>query len=285
MSNLKSRLILTAIFIPGLFVAIFFLPFLNHLVFNLMVIIVIFLASQEICGMFQGKGISTWPVFAPLLAASYGAAVYAESTGFLIPNFSLYWLIGIITIIFMAGIIVRDEKKMNERLPLLASTIFVIVYPGILLSFITRISTLQEPSATLLLFIAAIFANDIAAYLAGRFFGRGKALKLPISPKKTLIGFIAGFIASIGIVLAAAAIFPWAIPLSLWKAITLGAILGVLGIIGDLFESALKRSSEVKDSGVLMGGRGGLMDAIDSLLPAAPVFFYLYPLLTAGLFQ
>ena len=127
----------------------------------------------------------------------------------------------------------------------------------------------------MLLLIATVAVSDTAQYYTGRTFGRTPLAPLR-SPKKTREGAIGGFViapiflAVAGAVLAAGAI-RWC-----WHA-SLGLGIVVAGIIGDLFESMLKRAADMKDSGTLIPGHGGVLDRIDALLFAAPVFYFCYP--------
>ena len=119
------------------------------------------------------------------------------------------------------------------------------------------------------------FANDIAAYLAGMFLGRGTRLGYPVSPNKSAAGFIAGFVASIAVALLFRVFVPDLLPISFALAVLIGAGAGILTITGDLVESALKRSVQVKDSSGVLPGRGGLMDSMDSWLISAPLYYFL----------
>ena len=120
--------------------------------------------------------------------------------------------------------------------------------------------------------LIAVFADDTAAYLVGRLVGRHK-LAPSLSPGKTWEGFVAGTIAAV-----AASFFTLYDDrnefLSIWQAVALGVAIALAGAAGDLFESALKRDLQVKDSGRLLGGHGGMLDRIDALLFAAVAGFY-----------
>jgi phosphatidate cytidylyltransferase len=118
--------------------------------------------------------------------------------------------------------------------------------------------------------LLAVFADDTAAYLVGRMLGRHK-LAPSLSPGKTWEGFVAGTVAAIAV--AFFALYEqdfFTIP----ESIALGAAIALAGAAGDLFESALKRDLQVKDSGQLLGGHGGMLDRIDSLLFASVAAFY-----------
>ena len=120
--------------------------------------------------------------------------------------------------------------------------------------------------------LIAVFADDTGAYLVGRLIGRHK-LAPSLSPGKTWEGFVAGTLAAV-----AACFFTLYDDrnefLSIWQAVVLGLAIALAGAAGDLFESALKRDLKVKDSGQLLGGHGGVLDRIDSLLFAAVAAFY-----------
>jgi phosphatidate cytidylyltransferase len=113
--------------------------------------------------------------------------------------------------------------------------------------------------------------GDTGAYYTGRAIGR-RPLTRMISPKKTVEGLIGGLVAS---VVVAALSGPWLLPDLDWlRASVLGLVLAVLGVLGDLFESLLKRSAGVKDASALFPGHGGILDRLDSLLFAAPALLF-----------
>jgi phosphatidate cytidylyltransferase len=119
--------------------------------------------------------------------------------------------------------------------------------------------------------LLAVFADDTAAYLVGRWLGRHK-LAPALSPGKTWEGFVAGTAAAIAVSFFALYEQDF---LTIPESIGLGAAIALAGAAGDLFESALKRDLQVKDSGQLLGGHGGMLDRIDALLFAVPAY-YLY---------
>ncbi|WP_029008145.1 phosphatidate cytidylyltransferase [Azospirillum halopraeferens] len=128
----------------------------------------------------------------------------------------------------------------------------------------------EAPEAGLALFLfvlLTVWATDIGAYAAGRSIG-GPRLAPRISPKKTWAGLLGGVVASglagLGVAVAAGAASPL-------LALLVGACTAVVAQAGDLFESAVKRRFDIKDSGRLIPGHGGLLDRIDGLLVAAPV--------------
>jgi phosphatidate cytidylyltransferase len=141
-----------------------------------------------------------------------------------------------------------------------------LMYCSILLGFLVLLSR----DAVLTLF-AIIWAGDTGAYYGGRLLGRHPLL-LRVSPKKTMEGAVAGLLAS---VIAGTVVGVWRLGLSWTNIAFMSFFVAIAGQIGDLAESALKRSAGVKDSSSVLPGHGGILDRLDSLLFAAPVFFWL----------
>ncbi|WNG15608.1 phosphatidate cytidylyltransferase [Cystobacter fuscus] len=138
---------------------------------------------------------------------------------------------------------------------------------------LTAMCALRQMQEGLMWVIAALvitWANDTAAYFAGRFLGRHK-LYPAVSPNKTWEGFAGGLVGSVvGMFIARAGFFPL---LTVTDCLFLGICGGILGPIGDLCESMLKRAYGVKDSGRAMPGHGGILDRIDALVFNAPLVF------------
>jgi phosphatidate cytidylyltransferase len=118
--------------------------------------------------------------------------------------------------------------------------------------------------------LLAVFAGDIAAFFAGRMLGRHK-LAPAISPGKTWEGFLAGTVATVFVAFVTLYKQDY---VSIGDSLILGAVIAVAGPVGDLFESALKRDMQVKDSGRLLGGHGGMLDRLDAPLFAAVASYY-----------
>ena len=122
----------------------------------------------------------------------------------------------------------------------------------------------------LLFMLSLVWVADIGAYFSGRKFGRHK-LAPAISPGKTLEGVIGGLCANLlWILMVYQYSQGWG--LSLPQFIALGVVTSLVSVVGDLFESVLKREAGVKDSGKLLPGHGGVLDRIDSVIAASPVF-------------
>jgi phosphatidate cytidylyltransferase len=120
--------------------------------------------------------------------------------------------------------------------------------------------------------LLAVWAGDTAAYFAGRLFGRHKLARV-LSPGKTWEGFVTGTIVTV-LVVFFALYEDRETFLAIWEGIVLGVVIALAATVGDLFESAVKRDMQVKDSGKLLGGHGGVLDRIDALLFAAPAAYF-----------
>ena len=128
------------------------------------------------------------------------------------------------------------------------------------------------PPDALLVLLGIVWSGDIAAYLTGSMIGRH--LLLPsVSPKKTVEGAVGGMIASI---LAGMLLGQWLLAESAARLVAIALATAVASQLGDLAESALKRSARVKDSSSILPGHGGMLDRMDSLIFAAPVFYGLW---------
>lgn len=139
-----------------------------------------------------------------------------------------------------------------------------------LLAFVPLLRREPDGLAWLFMVLAISWLGDTGAYFAGRFFGRTKLYER-ISPNKTVEGAIGGVIlATIGVFVIRAVALP---QLTAAECLLLGPVLCLAGVAGDLAESTLKRSFDVKDSGWILPGHGGLLDRIDSLLFVAPLLY------------
>ena len=162
----------------------------------------------------------------------------------------------------------------NRMIPSAGVTVLSVMYVVLLGGHLIAVRTGFRPllSRNLLgFYFLVIMGSDVAAYYGGRLFGRHK-LAPTISPGKTWEGAVAGMLASLLLAVAAHYWFFLALPLKF--ALPLGALMNVVGVLGDLTESALKRSTGAKDTAQILPGHGGILDRIDSLLFNAPVIYY-----------
>jgi phosphatidate cytidylyltransferase len=167
----------------------------------------------------------------------------------------------------------EEDGSVNHTMLLAVSSILLsqlfVVVP---LSCLYLLKDMAQPWPTVLLL--SIWASDTVAYGFGKTFGK-RPLVPRISPKKTYEGLLGAVLGSSAVV----ALTKGLTGLGIWEALGLGAILGMLGQIGDIFESASKRAFGVKDSSSLIPGHGGILDRIDSFVFSAP-FIYFYCVLS-----
>ena len=157
-------------------------------------------------------------------------------------------------------------------LQVLGISLFGILWIPWSFNHLTLIRGLPEGTAFLFLLVLSIWMSDIAAYFGGKSFGRN-LLAPSVSPKKTIEGSLCG--AAAGSIVAALFSFFFIESLSWVTGSLVGLAVSFLGQVGDLLESKIKRLCEVKDSGTIFPGHGGILDRVDGFLTATPVYFYL----------
>lgn len=227
------------------------------------------------------------------LALVWWPVIADANPGLVPPGLSLDAII--ISLVAIVLCLVHMRRRGYQRfLPEVAVGMMALIYIGLFSSLIVRLSRVPAwdialpPDAAswyvnrgvplVLVYIAACKLGDVAAFFGGRTFGRHK-MAPAVSPGKTWEGFAASLIGSIGGTL----LFAWLTTLAgfrdpfagWWQAVLWGAVLGPVGVLGDLVESCLKRDADVKDSGTSIPGFGGFLDVFDALLLAAPVAYLL----------
>ncbi len=150
-----------------------------------------------------------------------------------------------------------------------AVSAFGVFYVGWLMSHVILLRELKNGFFLVLLVLVATWMTDTMAYFTGRALGRHK-LAAKISPKKTVEGALGGLVGSTG----GSLVLAYYTGLPLVHAAIAGGLVGVVGQLGDLIESAMKRKAGIKDSGNLIPGHGGVLDRFDSLLFTAPLVYY-----------
>jgi phosphatidate cytidylyltransferase len=249
-----TRVISGVLLAAAALAAILFLPFVA---LRALACLVAGLAAEEYARITNPRGgVSRWIVIAVVVYTCWWAAVPAPASPVLIAIFVLLWL---------AFAVLRPSRSIHDA----AVDVVGPIYIGAPLGMLVALQALAGPKATLVL-MATIVVSDSAQYYTGRAFGR-RPLAPAISPKKTIEGAIGGVLfGALFMVLAIAFVFP-ATPMLV--RIVLGVLIVLLGIVGDLFESRLKREAGVKDSSSLIPGHGGVLDRIDALLFAIPLFY------------
>jgi phosphatidate cytidylyltransferase len=206
---------------------------------------------------------------APLAPAGYVGAVLglvgAELGG-------IGWAVGgVLTVLVLAFVLKAISEAHAAATAAISATVMGTVWIGMGLAFLILLRELPDHGRlAVFTVLLAVWAGDTFAYFGGRIFGRHK-MAPTTSPGKTWEGFVFGTAATIFV--AFVALYKQHF-LSIPQSIVLGVVLALAAPLGDLFESLLKRDMDVKDSGRLLGGHGGMLDRIDALLFAAPAAYF-----------
>jgi phosphatidate cytidylyltransferase len=175
------------------------------------------------------------------------------------------------TLLCVISVPVVSRAPLEQGLKDGAMTSFGVLYLGLTLSTLSMTRLLPQGEWLIFFLLLVTWASDTGAYYVGTLFGR-HLLAPRISPKKTVEGLVGGLI---GAIIVAYVARWWFLPdLSGLDCLILAFLLTVAGLWGDLTESAMKRSVGLKDSGGILPGHGGMLDRLDSLLFAAPAFYY-----------
>ena len=171
--------------------------------------------------------------------------------------------------VLLAALTLTAWRGERDALARASAALFPALYLGLPIGAMVALRALRGREALFLLLLT-VMVSDTAQYYSGRAFGR-RLLAPAVSPKKTVEGAIGGVVFGTALFTVVGGWWLPAIPTALRALV--GATIVALGIVGDLFESMLKRSAGVKDSSALIPGHGGVLDRIDALLFAAPIYY------------
>ena len=270
MNKVIQRLLVFFIGIPVV-MGIVYCSYLNHLLLNVVLVVCAGIATSEMYNLYSKKTPLLSKPFLIILSMIMPIVAYL-SVIFKYNIEYVNWTF-LFSVFLILAVEVFSHKTFEDSNLRVSSSVFVVFYSGYLLTFISRISTFEKPVILLSVFLFLVFICDSLAWLFGVLFGKNNRGYIAASPNKSIIGFVGGYIGSISSALLARYIWPEIFNGSFVKAIILGILIATSGIIGDLVESVFKRSSEIKDSGNVILGRGCLLDSIDSILYAAPIFY------------
>jgi len=290
-----KRVLTAAVLIPLVLLAVFKAPLW---LFALLVTAVAVLAVHEYLNIVAAYGCEPvkWALY--VMTVIVVAGVFISGDPELLAHFRwgmwifrCWTLFILLPLIFGIPIVFRQDMRM--ALPGAAASAFGVIYLAVPLALLVSLrgDILQNVLVVFILF--SVWAGDTAAYYVGKNFGRNK-LAPSVSPNKTWEGAIASVVASVAVAALVTRYQPqlsnlfvgprigdWlslhyhASPGLAWGRIfTIGILTNVAAQFGDLFESALKRGAQVKDSGSLLPGHGGVLDRIDALFFAIPVVWY-----------
>jgi phosphatidate cytidylyltransferase len=234
------------------------------------------LAVRELSVILERLGRPPWPVLA-----------YAGTLGlmacFVPPEPKMAAFVTAFVVLLFLRTVFSDVEPLRGA-DRLFGTLLPVLYLGLTLGHVGGLLAgdpldREGGEDLLMLAIVTVYVGDTFAYYGGRRFGRRK-LAPKLSPSKTWEGAAFNLLGSIG----GALLGPlWFFQRLGWTdAIVIGVLLGVTGIVGDLSESLLKRAAQVKDSGGLLPGHGGVLDRIDSLLLAAPALYWYHRVFLVG---
>ena len=213
----------------------------------------------------------------PLVLAGFGGAaamLFGTELG------GVEWMVGgFLATLVLAFLLYLVASTRAPATAAVSSTVHGVAWIGFGLGFLLLLRDLpQHGRLVTFAVVIAVWVGDTVAYLIGRAVGRHK-FSPSISPAKTWEGFVAGTAGAI-FAMFVALYDDRATFLSISEALVLGAIVAVAAVLGDLFESAFKRDLEVKDSGRLLAGHGGVLDRVDAFLFALPAAYFTVVALT-----
>ncbi|MEN8134638.1 MAG: phosphatidate cytidylyltransferase [Thermodesulfobacteriota bacterium] len=264
LTRIATGLVITAGWLALLFYGPFWLFWLTFLALGALALNEYFNMTLANCSS-QDKSIGIILGLLPLLAAYAGKAEVVAAGLFL----ALFLLI--VYSLSRYGSLDNKASGFNA-FALMLRIGFGIFYVGFCFSHFHLLLTLNEGQHLLILLTVITVFSDSFAYYTGKMLGRHK-LAPAISPGKTIEGLLGGLCGSI---LGAIIVGIWFFPgYSLVKISILTVFLSMIGVLGDLTESMIKRTMRVKDSGHILPGHGGVLDRLDSLMIAAPILFYM----------
>jgi len=243
------------------------------------------LGAREVFSLARQGGVDAVRSVGLVGAAAPSLVAYALLAGGPMSNVGArIWIVtSALVVLLILSFVLITRRPDQKPLAAAAVTLFGMVYAGVLPAFVLIMRHGFEgprswPGVALVFFpLVIVWVCDSAAMFGGRAIG-GPKLAPTVSPGKTRSGALMGVVGAVAVVPLYHAIVlrPAGIDLVWWHGLLLGAILGVVGQIGDLVESLLKREAGVKDSSALIPGHGGVLDRLDSLYFALPVATMLY---------
>jgi phosphatidate cytidylyltransferase len=271
---MKTRILVAVIFVPLLFVILFFLP---PLATAILVAAIAVVASDELLRATGSAVVKRLYVYAAVPAAIIPAAIFIGS-GDLVFRAVLFLLFAVL----FTDAVLSYQKEKSFRLSQLATVLFGGTVIPFFLSAILSLKLMDNGRFYVLIPFIIAFITDGGAYFTGVFFGKHKAFPT-VSPKKTVEGCVGGITTGVagtvifGVILhLAAGMTP-----SFWALALYGLIGGIVTEMGDLAFSLIKREFGIKDYGRLIPGHGGVLDRFDSMIFAAPAIYILVSIFPA----
>lgn len=282
-SNMTQRVLFALVAIP----LVLLLLWQGGIALVLLVCLAAALGTRELLRFAQHQGIRAFSPLAVLMAAALPAlAWFAVTAPDLAAGLERWWVWAAMLWVLLVLVVTLWRRSAQQR-PLGAAAVTLVapLYTGGLPAFLIPIrhgthDTQSVAGAALVLFpLATVWICDSVAMAIGKRMG-GAKLAPAVSPGKTWSGTVAGFLAALIVapVYTILVFRPLQVEVTPWQALGIGAVLGVLGQVGDLVESLFKREAGLKDSSRLIPGHGGVLDRLDSLYFAIPLAAFLYRL-------
>jgi phosphatidate cytidylyltransferase len=262
MGGITQKKIWTSLWVvPPLFFLIAAGP---RVILFLIVLVATFFGLREFYGLALPQSKGAERVVGIGLGLALTAAIFWADLD--MPSVYLVLLLLFLSLLFMV-----TSRDLSTAVSKMGITLFGILYIAFLLSYVLLIRNMASGNRWTLFLIVTVWGGDIFAFGIGSQMGRHK-LYPKISPKKTVEGLLGALLGSVLFGLLFRTLF---LPqLNPWSCVLLGVGMGFLGQLGDFSESMLKRSAQVKDSGSLIPGHGGILDRLDSFLFAAPFLYH-----------
>ena len=265
--NISRERIISSIFMIGLTA----LAVLNSWYFIFMILALIIGGLYEFYYLVSKKGIPIYSYTGIFIGVLIPISIF---TGFeLTKNWELLFIVLALLLILLMQF---SRKDNTNAIVGISTTLFGVLYVSWFFSFLIKIRYLLPgiDGVKLLSFVLIVTkAGDIGALFVGSKYGKHPLLA-KVSPNKSVEGSVGSFSFSIIAAVLGYFLIPHYFHLSLWQVALMGAFFGGVGQLGDLSESLIKRDCNVKDSGKLLPGLGGVLDIIDSLLFTAPTFYF-----------
>lgn len=273
MNKTGKRLLTFFIGIP-LVLAIVYLNALNHLPLHIAIEVFSIVGANELYNMLAPKHALFKKPIVLILTASLPYVTYlfilADMTVELVPWFF------ICECILLMAFEAFHSKEFEKSASKIAYSLLIIFYCGLLITFLSRLTIWDNSRFVISFFLLCVFICDSLAWFFGILFGKSTRGVVAASPNKSLVGFIGGVCSSVLVSLLLKFLFKETVSTPYLNMGIIAFFTSLAAIVGDLIESVFKRSCGVKDSGNIIPGRGGVLDSIDSVLVAAPVFYICY---------
>ncbi|HZD59310.1 MAG TPA: phosphatidate cytidylyltransferase [Anaerolineae bacterium] len=236
--------------------------FMGQPYFYSLLLIIVFLGLREFFQMLVGKGISAYKNVGITVGMGIFLSAILRDTAVFYPAM----LLGLVSILLIPIFKGGEESAISN----ISSTVLGIFYISFLLAHLVLVYKLSHGFYYVAFLFAVLTMNDGFSELFGRSLGK-RSMWSQISPNKTYAGSIGGLLSA----MAGSLLFSFLLlDMPIYYAVVSGVLVGISGQLGDLIASVFKRDASIKDFGIILPGHGGILDRFDSLIFAAPVFYY-----------